>query len=507
MRTDIIYSFDQTVKSFGKKIAVSHNDMTITFELLQRKALSLANSIISVVGEGTNRPIAVFLPKELDTVISDIAILYSANAFMNLDVKTPKERIDHILERIEPYAIITNEKYVSLFDGGTIPIINVNQISTETSRDVIDARLNTIIDTDPMCLINTSGSTGTPKGVVLSHRSFFDFMDWSEEQFAFNGSEILGSLSPVVFDIFDFELCMMMMYGSRLVLIDAGLAIFPVRLLEMLQQNNVSFIFWVPSIMVNIANMELLSKIDLSCLKLVWFAGEVFPTKQFLYWYDHLQGVKFVNLYGPIEITLDCTYHIVESRPNENEPLPIGVPCRNTDILILNDNDELCSAGEEGELCVRGSSLALGYYNNPEKTALAFTQNPLNQSYPELIYRTGDIVQLDENSLIHFKGRKDSLIKHMGYRIELGEIEHIICNELKMVEYCCAVYNHQAKEITLFYEKCDKIEPATFRKALSRIVPNYMIPGRYERCDLLPRNTNGKIDRLSLNNKVNGDIR
>ena len=277
----------------------------------------------------------------------------------------------------------------------------------------------------------------------------------------------------MVFDIFDFELCMLMINGSQLVILDAMLAAFPARLLEKLADTKVNFVFWVPSIMVNIANMGLLDKIALPDLRLVWFAGEVFPTKQFLVWYDRLPNVTFANLYGPIEITLDCTYYVISDRPDESEPLPIGIPYRNTDILLLNDENKMCDVGEEGELCVRGSSLAMGYYNNPEKTANAFVQNPLNTSYPELIYRTGDMAYMRHDGNIIFKGRKDSLIKHMGYRIELGEIEHVIENDLKLVNYCCAVYQYEKKEIVLYYESENELtdkETSMSKLASKRLV-------------------------------------
>lgn len=503
MRINVIDCFEATVNRIGEHVAVEHKDETITFKQLDIKAVSLANEIVKRVEGKTNKPIAVFLPKEINTVISDLGIIYSNNPFMNLDIKTPMDRIGNILQLVKPEAIVTDSRYAEKFSSFNIPIIDINEVEENYDKDNLSERRKQIIDTDPLCLINTSGSTGTPKGVVLNHRSFFDFMDWAKETFDFDGSEIMGSLSPVVFDIFDFELCMLMFFGSKIVILDAGLAAFPAKLLDMLIQKKVSFIFWVPSIMVNIANMDLISRLPLPDIKMVWFAGEVFPTKQFVYWYDNLPNATFVNMYGPIEITLDCTFHVVKERPDENKPLPIGIPCHNTDILILNDEDKVCAVGEEGELCVRGTSLAMGYYNNPEKTALAFTQNPLNSSYPEIIYRTGDVVLLDEDGLIQFKGRKDSLIKHMGYRIELSEIEHMIVNELKIVKYCCAVYNYSKKEIVLFYEKEEEIEPKEFRKQLSTVFPNYMIPAVYERMDLLPQNTNGKIDRLLLKNKVN----
>ena len=508
-KTHLLDCFEETVNKKPEATAVKHNDQEISFDELKNKAQKLGTLLLSEIDGVCNTPIAVFLPKEINTVVSDLGIMYSSNPFMNLDVKTPKERIMNIFELVRPAAVITSKKFAKAFSDVSTPVVLIDEIdwaAAEIRDEEMLARRMDLIDTDPFCLINTSGSTGTPKGVVLNHRSFFDFMAVSNERFGFDGTEIMGSLSPVVFDIYDFELCMLMMNGSQIVLLDAMLGAFPARLLETLANNHVNFIFWVPSIMVNIANMELLDKIALPDLKLIWFAGEVFPTKQFLVWYDKLPHTVFANLYGPIEITLDCTYYVVDERPVESEPLPIGIPYHNTEILILNDDNKRCAVGEEGELCVRGSSLAMGYYNNPEKTAAAFTQNPLNTSYPELIYRTGDMAYVREDGNIMFKGRKDSLIKHMGYRIELGEIEHVIENDLKLVKYCCAVYQYAKKEIVLYYESKNEMTDREFRSAISKVFPAYMIPSVFVKMDELPRNTNGKIDRLLLKNKANEEI-
>lgn len=235
---------------------------------------------------------------------------------------------------------------------------------------------------------------------------------------------------------------------------------------------------------------------------MIWFAGEVFPTKQFNYWRRYLPQAMFVNLYGPTEITVDCTYYVVDRELRDDEPIPIGKPCRNTDIIILNRENNLVGPGEEGELCVRGSSLAMGYYNNQEKTVMAFVQNPLNTAYPELIYRTGDIVYINEREEIVYKGRNDSLIKHMGKRIELGEIEHVIINSLQLVKNGCAVYDYEKREIVFFYESSEPLETAILRREIGKQLPRYMIPSRFVHMAQLPRNTNGKIDRLKLKGEV-----
>jgi non-ribosomal peptide synthetase component F len=254
--------------------------------------------------------------------------------------------------------------------------------------------------------------------------------------------------------------------------------------------------------MVNIANQDLLAKAKLDRIKKVFFIGEVFPTKQLNYWRRHLPDAMFVNLYGPIEITVACTYFIVDRPMADDDKCPVGFPCRNTEILILNDQNQLAKVDETGEICVRGSSLALGYYNNSERTAKGFVQNPLNPHYPEVIYRTGDSGFWNSRGEIMFLGRKDFQIKHLGYRIELGEIEHAV-QQFEGVRNCCVVYNQNKKEITLFYE-CDKeIPAATMREKLSATLPKYMLPTVLNRMDAMPRNPNGKIDRSKLVASVN----
>ena len=437
---------------------------------------------------------------------------------MNLDIKTPAERIKNIIQLIGPAAIIstsTQIKSIAAIIPETVKVILLDSLEPDTaqrtsadSTAVANAALSTLnsrqsIDTDPSCIINTSGSTGTPKGVV-NHKSFFDFIDWAVDTFKFGDDLVMGSLSPIVFDIYSFELCMLMAKAATLVVLPAHLAAFPTKILEVLERHKVNFLFWVPTIMVNIANMDLLSTFRLESLRTVWFAGEVFPTKQYNYWHHHLPQVTFANLYGPIEITLDCTYYIINKEIADEEPLPIGYPCRNTDILVLDDEDCLVTEPEvEGELCVRGTSLAMGYYNNQEKTAVAFVQNPLNKAYPEVIYRTGDIVCYNDEGLIMFKGRKDNIVKHMGYRTDLGEIEHVIINTLKLVKNGCIVYNHDEKQITLFYEADREIPVQEFRMAIGRVLPKYMIPTVYHRLEQLQRNTNGKIDRLFYKKEIN----
>ena len=508
MKVSLIELFEETVKNYPQKVAVIDKDWEITFSDLQKKSLQLASTLIAQ-GIGQNKPVGVFLDKSIESVYADLGILYAGDFYMNLDIKTPAERIRNIIQLVEPAAIISTSRQIKPIEGiipETVKVVLLDEADETAEVDAIAVarRLSTVIDTDPSCIINTSGSTGTPKGVVLNHKSFFDFIEWALETFHFGDDLVMGSLSPIVFDIYSFELCMLMTKASTLVVLPAHLAAFPAKILEVLEQHKVNFLFWVPTIMVNIANMDLLSTFKLESLRTVWFAGEVFPTKQYNYWHHHLPQTTFANLYGPIEITLDCTYYIINKEIPDEEPLPIGYPCHNTDILVLDDEDRLVvEPNVEGELCVRGTSLAMGYYNNPEKTAATFVQNPLNKAYPEVIYRTGDIVCYNEEGLIMFKGRKDNIVKHQGYRTDLGEIEHVIINTLKLVKNGCIVYNQAEKQITLFYEAEQEVPVTEFRLSISKVLPKYMVPTVYHRLDQLQRNANGKIDRLYYKKEVN----
>lgn len=501
---NLLELFENTVETKSHEIAiVDYNDSSrseISFRELNYKSDNLSNLLTELVNK-CNRPIAVLLPKSINAIISNLAISKSGNIYMNLDIKTPAERIKNIINQIQPDLVITSNSYLDLIAGyDDLKILDIDNVDFSTSKFRSNNIWENLIDTDPYCIINTSGSTGTPKGVVLNHRSFIDFVNQSNEVFSLGENPIIGSLSPLIFDIYSFELCLLISKGSKIVILPDKFSGFPLKLLEILNSEKVSFIFWVPTIMVNIANMDLLKHIDLPELKLVWFAGEVFPTKQFNYWYNKLTNTVFANLYGPIEITLDCTYYIIDKKFQDSEPLPIGKRYHNTDILILNSEDQLCNIDEEGELCVRGSSLAMGYYNNLEKTNEVFVQNPLNKSYPEIIYRTGDIVKENIKNEIVFLGRKDTLVKHLGYRIELSEIEHVIVNVSKIVKNCCVIYNFENREIVLFYENSTELKTSEIKSELSNYLPKYMLPSKFYFYDELPRNLNGKIDRLQLKN-------
>ncbi len=489
------------------KVAVIEGDRKHTFAEIERYAKNCA-ALIKKKAPSIRRPIPVFLPKSASNIVADIGVLYSGNAYANLDIKSPPQRLKGMLQNLNAEIIITSAPLVAALRAIDIPeekLVLIEQaMVAETLYDnaALLKGLEVIIDTDPYCFIHTSGSTGIPKGVALNHRCTIDFVDWAFERLGLDGSEVMGSLAPIYFDAYTLEFCMCMAKGSTWVVVPDQTATFPVKLVDFLVNNPINFIFWVPTIMVNIANQDLLAKVNLEKITKVFFIGEVFPTKHLNYWRRHLKNAMFVNLYGPIEITVACTYFIVDREMADDDKLPVGLPCKNTEILILNEANQLVKGEEQGEICVRGSSLALGYYNNAERTAKGFVQNPLNPHYPELIYRTGDLGHWNEHGEIMFLGRRDFQIKHLGYRIELGEIEHAVL-QIESMKNCCVVYNQAKKEITLFFEAEKQLTPAFLREKLTVSLPKYMLPTVFNQMDLLPRNPNGKIDRAKLVASVN----
>ena len=503
MQIKVIEYFEKgALRTSRDKVAVREQARDYTFAEIERFAKNCAALILKHTS-ASNQPIPVFLPKSAQNIIADIGLLYSGNAYANLDIKSPPQRLKGMLQNLNPPIIITSAAHVATLkalDFSEDKLLLIEQaILPEAIYDnsLLLKRLESIIDTDPYCIIHTSGSTGIPKGVALNHRNTIDFVDWAFDRLGLDGSEIMGSLAPIYFDAYTLEFCTMLAKGATWVVVPEQLAMFPPKLVEFVVAQSINFIFWVPTIMVNIANLDLLAKFKLDRISKVFFIGEVFPTKHLNYWRRHLPTAMFVNLYGPIEITVACTYYIVDRDFSDDDKLPVGFPCRNTEILILNEQNQLAKVDEHGEICVRGSSLALGYYNNPERTTKGFVQNPLNLHYPELIYRTGDSGYWNNRGEIMFLGRKDFQIKHMGYRIELGEIEHAVL-QVDGIRNCCVVYNQNKKEIALFYESDNELTPGFIREKLSPLVPKYMLPSVFNWMQQMPRNPNGKIDRAIL---------
>ena len=505
MQKSVIEYLEQTVREYPNKVAVHDEADEITFSQLWQNASYLANAILKHVD--VRQPIGVYIPKGCKMVTSFAAINMAADFYVPLDTKSPAARVESILNTLEAEVVITDAAHKdSLGSFFCKTILVIEDIIADSQEPRVDNKLRyetEQIDTDPVYSIFTSGSTGTPKGVVVSHRGVIDYIDWAIGRLGFTSDMVIGNQAPFYFDNSTLDIYLMYATGSTLCIIPEDRFIFPAKLVDYMNEQKISFVFWVPFVLINVANMDIFASKKPEYIKDVFFAGEVMPNKHLNYWRKHLPGCRYANLYGPTEITVDCTYYEVDREFTDDEPLPIGVPCRNSNVLILVDRLRQAKPGEQGELCVRGSSLALGYYNNPEKTTAAFIQNPLQMHYPETIYCTGDIVYENDRGEIMYVGRVDSQIKHNGYRIELGEIETAIL-ATDMVKNCCVIYDFKNKKIVLYYQANEELNLGAFRRSVSVHIPRYMLPTEYHREEMLRQNGSGKIDRAYYNKQVNG---
>jgi non-ribosomal peptide synthetase component F len=267
-------------------------------------------------------------------------------------------------------------------------------------------------------------------------------------------------------------------------------------LIAYLEKEKIDTCIWSTSVLRLVENLKGLDAAKPTSLKMIMFSGEVMPNKILNYWRRHLPEVTYVNLYGPTEITCNCSFYIVDRSYNDDDVLPIGRQFKNTEIFILTEDHKEAEIDEIGEICVRGSSLALGYYNNPEVTEKVFVQNPLNTHYRDLIYKTGDLGRVSNDGLLYFISRKDHQIKHMGHRIELGEIE-VVANSIGKINMACCIFDKAKEKIMLFYEAAEESNKEIYREMLLKL-PKYMIPNKMIWFDKLPLNKNGKIDRVYL---------
>ena len=494
----------RSVDIYPNHLAIVDSKVALTYETLFSQAEQIAYKLIS--RNLFKKPIAVMMDKGATAITAFLGVALSGNYYTVIDIKMPQNRVEKILETFEPSIIIVDKHNVKKAEEQGREIILYDEVVecnlTEDNKKEVEKVESRIIDTDILYVLFTSGSTGIPKGVIISHRSVIDYTEWVAETFGLDHKTIIGNQAPFYFDNSVLDIYSTIRNGATLYVIPQMLYSFPIRLLEYIRDNKINTIFWVPTVLCRVANLQLLDECNIDCLERVLFAGEVMPARQLNAWIKRLPNATFANLYGPTEITVDCTYYIVDREINNDESVPIGCACMNSDILVLNDKNELVGTNEKGELCVRGSSLSLGYYNNPEKTAEAFVQNPLNNLYNELIYRTGDIVHYNERGEIIYDGRRDSQIKHTGHRIELGEIETAVFSNTLIKSGCC-LHDAAKDQLHLFY--VGEITEDELRKYLNNIIPEYMLPNIYHKLDNMPLNMNGKIDRITLKEKMNGE--
>ena len=502
---NIISYFKNTVKIFPDNIAVEDVNGEISYKELDSLSDALATGIINSLGDGVrNLPILVYLPKQIESVVSYVGILKSGNPYVPVDYQIPMQRLQVTIDNLSPSIIIANDEGIETLKQNEISfeakLLNYDDLIAEKAdADKIDEAISLTMDVDPAYIMYTSGTTGVPKGVVISHRGVEDYANWLIDEFKITEKCVFGLQSGFHFDNSVFDIYYSFFTGGKMVIIPEILFMYPTKLISYMNEKKINIIFWVPTVMISVADSNVFETEKPEHLKTVVFAGEVMPNKQLNVWRKSLPECLYANLYGPTEITVDCLYYIVDREFKDNDPLPIGIDCPNSKVLILKEDNSLAKIGEQGEICVLGCCVGLGYWNNPEQTAKAFVQNPLNDKYYEIMYRTGDIGYRTDEGLVMYVGRKDSQFKLRGNRIELGEIEQ---NAILVpgVERACAVFDEKNQEIVVFVKTKSDINLRKFNVELKKYLPKYMLPSKLFVVEDFPYNQNNKIDRIALKN-------
>lgn len=434
----------------------------------------------------TQSPVLILMEKRPVCIAVMLGAVYAGCFYTPLDTGMPLARMKVIAKVLQPKLILCEGELedAARMLAGDATVCSLSQMEEQVNEALLNVRRREQIDTDLLYVLFTSGSTGVPKGVSIAHRSVIDFVQWACAALRLPQSVRFGSQAPFYFDNSVLDIyCAMAMTGS-VFLISSSDFMFPKRLMNTLRTQHIDTIFWVPSALSALVNAQVLRQGSLPELRRVFFCGEVMPCRTLNLWQAVLPEADYVNMYGPTEITDVCAWYRVDRHFDDGDTLPVGFPCANTRILLL-----------DGEICVTGTCLARGYYNAPEKTAAAFVQNPLRPQIAETIYRTGDLGTYNDQGELLFLGRRDGQIKRNGYRIELGEIECAL-NVVPGIDLGCCWYNTEREKICAAYT--GTAEPKAVKAALKTALPRYMLPDVVSHRDELPRTPSGKIDRMAL---------
>ena len=505
--------------------ALVYQDYHINYGSLDAESNRLAHCLRE---QGCRRGerVALLMPKSPTAIIAILAALKADAVYVPIDPAMPTARTLKILHKsgarwmlaAGPVQKRVNEVFANQDVGSQItlgwldpqlptdlvvtPRMTVDDIgSFSTSRVVCSNN-----PSDPAHILFTSGSTGEPKGVVITHQNVLHFVEWGIRYFDITSTDRNSGQTPLHFDLSTFDIYGTLTAGAQLHLVPAEIHLLPHKLAAFMREAELTQWFSVPSTLNYMARFDAVQDNDFPRMKRVLWCGEVLPTPALMYWMKKLPHVTFTNLYGPTEATIASSYYTVPQCPvSENQPIPIGSACTGERLMVLDDNLHPVVRGDVGDLYICGVGLSPGYWEDEEKTIAAFFENLYSGEggTPERMYKTGDLASLGEDGFLYFHGRADSQIKSRGYRIELGEIEAALNSLESLVEVAVVgaeTDNFEGTVICCAYVASaeNAVTPAILRNRLSKQLPSYMLPTRWQVFEMLPKNVNGKIDRRKL---------
>ena len=497
---------------------------TITYGELETRSNQLAHALIkSGVVRGDR--VGIYLHKSPAAIVSIFGILKTGACYVPVDANAPGQRLLEIARQCKFRALITSstlsEKLRNLTpeEWPMSAVFFVDKPAAAALAPKVFSFADALLDQpvtspgvnavshDLAYILFTSGSTGTPKGVMLSHLNALTFVDWASDTFAITARDRLSNHAPFNFDLSVFDIFVAIKAGATISLVPEGLSVFPVQLSSFIEDQRITVWYSVPMVLTLLQSRGKLEERDLSALRLVLFAGEVFPTKHLRALMQKLPHPRYANLYGPTETNVCAYYEVEPIAPEQTAPIPIGKACANTDLIAIDaDGRQIVGPGKEGLLYARGSIVMQGYYGRAKESAACFISNPFAAGREEKLYCTGDWVTLDQKGNYLFVGRKDHMIKTRGYRVELGEIEAVMVAHPAVDEaVALAIPDEQIGNtiraiVTLSGHRA--LKSPELKRYCAEKLPPYMIPEEIEFRDSLPRTGNGKIDRQHLQRQI-----
>ena len=505
------------------KTAVVDGDRSLTYGELDARANQIAN-LLGELGLMKGDRVGIYLRKSLEAVVGIYGVMKAGGTYVPLDPSAPTHRIGYIAGNCGIRTILTGREKRRAWaevkqEGATalehFVVLNTDGVAAEVpgvdvhATGAVDRQPETspealVIEQDLAYILYTSGSTGDPKGVMLSHLACRGFVDWAADEYAVTADDVVSGHAPLHFDLSTFDLYAAASAGATLVLVPSKLSVFPIEVAKFIDANQISVWYSVPSIltmMVEHANLEVGA---LPSIRVLLFAGEVFPTKYLSRMMKLVPQATFANLYGPTETNV-CTAYTVPEAPDEDGPtISIGKAIGNVDTFVLGDDGTVVEPGSVGELLVRGPTVMRGYWGDLERTRTRLIRDPRDPEFGDSVYRTGDLVEEMPDGNYRFLGRRDNQIKSRGYRIELGDIETAINAHPDVVECAVVAVPDEliSNRIKAFVAvKADVTEPAMIGHC-AELIQKYMIPETFSFRESLPKTSTGKIDRKGLSEEA-----
>ena len=503
MICNVLEYLEASARRRPEGIAVADAGRRLSYGELLRDARRAGSALIAM--GVMRRPVGVYMEKGIDAIRAMLGVVCAGGFYSILNPELPEARLRSVQDVLRAPVIVADEALIdrarALFPEAELRTVE-SLLATDEDAEALARVRARAIDADPVYVNFTSGSTGVPKGIVVAHRSILDFIDCFTERFDIVESDVIANQAPFDFDVSVKDIYSALRTGATLLIVPRQLFSVPAKLIDYLCDGGATVLIWAVSALCLLSTFHALDYKTPETVRAVLFSGEVMPAKHLRVWREHLPNAAFVNLYGPTEITCNCTYHVLDPARDYADGIPIGDPFPNEDVFLLDEADRLVEVpGVPGEICVRGTALALGYYAAPDQTSARFTQNPLNAAWHDRIYRTGDLGRYDANGEMFFCGRRDFQVKYMGHRIELEEIERAM-SAVEGVERCCCTFDEKKSRLKGYY--VGAIDRTELHRRLSAALPVFMVPGTLRQVPEMPLTKNGKIDRRKLEEQAGG---